>query len=205
VKRLKKSLSTEKSMTETFRRLAREHRTPLRVQKLLRQLKYNRGDTLYSAATAWRRQSAHCLEGAVLAAAILEHRGYPPLVVSISSWDYLDHVLFVFREKSGWGAIGRSRDEGLHGRQPRFRSLRDLVFSYMDPYVDGSGRITGFALAHLDDCGIDWRFSPRNIWGLERYLNEIAHQKLRSSKNRYERALAHYKKHRCHPKKSYWW
>ncbi len=70
-----------------------------------------------------RLGTAHCLEAALAAAVVLEQHGHPPLLLSFESVDRLDHVLYVFRGQDGrWGAVARSRDLGLHGRQPVFRS-----------------------------------------------------------------------------------
>ena len=116
------------------------------MQRWLRSLPYNwekRGETLRSFRSVLRRRTAHCLEAALGAACILEPHGYPPLLLSFESQDGLDHVLFVFRERGRWGAVARSRDPGLHGRKPVFASPRRLAASYMDAYVDLSGRVTG--------------------------------------------------------------
>ena len=176
------------------------HRTPARVQRYLTELSYNReqcGGTLRSFREVVRRGEAHCLEAALAAAVILEQHGYPPLLLSLESQDYLDHVLFVFRRGELWGAVGRSRDLGLHGRRPVFRNLRQLAWSYFDTYVDHTGRITGYGLANLCDLGgYDWRFSPRNVWKVERHLQELPHRALRSSDRRYARLLARYKEFR---------
>jgi hypothetical protein len=67
-----------------------------------------------------RTGTAHCLEAALSAAVILEQQRYPPLVLSFESIDLLDHVIFVYRTKTGWGSVARSRDPGLHGRRPLF-------------------------------------------------------------------------------------
>jgi hypothetical protein len=74
--------------------------------------------------------------------------------------DKLDHVLFVFRQDGRWGSVARSRDPGLHGRKPVFRSPRQLAASYQDAYVDLTGRVTGYAVADLRELGsYDWRLS----------------------------------------------
>ena len=104
------------------------------------------------------------MEAALAAAVILEYRGYPPLVLSLESVDCLDHVLFVYRRGPLWGSIARSRDPGLHGRRPVFRTARDLALSYVDPYIDLTGRIVGYAVVDLRVLGrYDWRSSTRNI------------------------------------------
>jgi hypothetical protein len=129
-----------------------KYRTPRQVQAFLRDLPYNwekGGETLRSFRSVVRHWSAHCLEGALTAATILEQHGYPPLLLDLESQDKLDHVLFLFRQRGRWGTVARSRDAGLHGRKPVFRTLRQLVMSYVDPYVDGSGRITGYGVGDL--------------------------------------------------------
>ena len=111
-----------------------------------------------------KRNEAHCLEAAVGAAVILEQHGYPPLLLDLESQDLLDHVVFVFKENGRWGSVARSRDIGLHGRKPVYRSLRDLAWSYFDPYVDFTGRLKGYGLTSLYELGnYDWRFSPRKM------------------------------------------
>lgn len=176
-------------------KLSKTLKTPHKVQTYLRRLPYNRekkGETLSSAETSLRRGRLHCFEAAFAAAAILEHHGYPPLVMSLESKDNLDHVIYVFKEKKLWGSIGLSRDDGLHGRPVRYRSLRDLAWSYYDPYVDKSGKITGYQVAHLDDCQCDWRASKRNVWKAEKYLIKLKHISLKSSKKRYKKLLKNY-------------
>ncbi|HEY9467413.1 MAG TPA: hypothetical protein VIR54_30185, partial [Vicinamibacterales bacterium] len=86
-------------------------RTPLAVQQWLNALPYNTekdGETLRSFRGVIRSGTAHCLEAALSAAAIMEQHGYPPLVLSFESIDLLDHVIFVYRARTGWGSVARS-------------------------------------------------------------------------------------------------
>jgi hypothetical protein len=155
------------------------------------------GGTLRSFREVVKQNEAHCLEAAVGAAVILEQHGYPPLLLDIESQDLLDHVIFVFQQDGLWGSIGRSRDIGLHGRKPLFRSLRDLTWSYFEPYVDLTGRIKGYGLTSLYDLGnYDWRFSSRKMSKIEDHLRELPHKRIRSSDKRYEQLLARYKKYK---------
>ena len=186
--------------TTAERRIIQRHRTPEQVQQFLRKLPYNwekGGDTLRSFRQVVRLNTAHCLEAALVAAVILERHGYPPTVLSFESKDGIDHVIFVFRRNGRWGSVARSRDAGLHGRKPVFRGIRDLVWSYFDPYVDFTGRITGYQLVDLRALGnYDWRLASTNIWKVENYLLEIPHRKLKSSDRRYRRLLARYREYR---------
>jgi hypothetical protein len=173
---------------------------PVKVQRYFSSLPYNReknGPSLRSFRELIQHKEAHCLESAVAAAVILEQHGYPPLLLDLESQDLLDHVVFVFRRDGGWGSVGRSRDIGLHGRKPVYRSLRDLAWSYFDPFVDFSGRLKGYAVTSLYELGnYDWRFSPRNMRKIEDYLRAIPHRKIRSSDLRYEKLLARYHRYK---------
>ena len=181
--------------------VVRSHRTPLQVQRFLNGLRYNwerHKETLRSFRGVISTGTAHCLEAAITAAAILECHGYPPFLLSLESVDLLDHVLFLFQEGGRWGAVARSRDAGLHGRKPTFRSVRHLVMSYVDPYVDLTGRLKGYGVGNLYDLGnYDWRFSRRNVWKVERYLLGMSHNKYRMSEQRYLHALRRYKDYRA--------
>jgi len=190
--------------TPEERRIIQRHRTPEQVQRFLNRLPYNwekNGETLHSFREVVRLRTAHCLEAALAAAVILEQHGYPPLVVSFESKDGVDHVIYVFRRGGRWGSVARSRDAGLHGRKPVFRGIRDLVWSYFDPYVDFTGRVTGYQLVDLRVLGkYDWRLARTNIWKVENYLIEIPHRALRSSDDRYRRLLARFRDYkRRHP------
>jgi hypothetical protein len=148
------------------------------------------------------RRTVHCLEAAIAAATILEQHGYPPLMLSLESVDKIDHIVYLFRQNGHWGAIGRSREAGLHGRKPVFRSVRDLVLSYVEPYVDYTGLVRGYGVGNLynvENC--DWRFSPKNVWKVENYLLKMPHKKYRMAKRRYQQVLRRYKAFRAaHPK-----
>src|SRR5258708_1322134 len=156
------SLPTRKDFTRREWDLIQTYRTPKQVQEFLRTIPYNRemdGQTCYSFSRVLRENTAHCLEGALVAATILEQHGYPPVLVSIESQDKLDHELLLFKRGGRFGSVARSRDLGLHGRKPVFRTVRDLVMSYFEQYIDSTGRITGYGIASLYELGsYDWRF-----------------------------------------------
>src|SRR5687767_16036616 len=137
------------------------------VQAWLNDLPYNAetgGETLRSFRGVVRHGTAHCLEAALAAAVILEQHRYPPLLLSFESIDELDHVLFVFQSRGRWGSVARSRDPGLHGRKPVFATPRALALSYLDEYIDFSGRIKAYAVVDLRVLGnYDWRSEERRV------------------------------------------
>jgi hypothetical protein len=143
-----------------------------------------------------RHRTAHCLEAALAAATVLERHGFPPLVLDLESRDRLDHVVFAFRHRGRWGAVGGSRDIGLWGRRPAFPSVRALAMSYYEPFIDRQARIEAFALADLRDLDpYDWRLSSRNVWKVERFLIDATHTPLRTSDARYRRLRDHYRRY----------
>lgn len=166
------------------------------MQAWLNTLPYNAevgGETQRSFRGVARTGQAHCMEAALSAATLLELHGFPPLVMSLESVDLLDHVLFVYRTQTGWGSVARSRDPGLHGRRPVCRTLRDLALSYVEPYVDVSGRITGYGALDLRDLGAyDWRLAAHNVWHVEQALRDLPHRRIRSSDARIDRLRARY-------------
>jgi hypothetical protein len=190
------------SLTPRERRIVARLRTPQQVQSYLNRLPYNHergGGSQRSFRGVVRHRSAHCLEAALFAATVLEHHGYPPLVISFESIDKLDHVIFAYKVLGRWGSVARSRDPGLHGRRPVFASARALAASYMDTYVDFTGRVTAFAVVNLaDEMGsYDWRLSSRNVWKVEQMLIDHPHEKLGMSNQRYRTLLAKYRAFRA--------
>jgi hypothetical protein len=177
------------TFTRSEQRLVASLATPRRVERWLRRLPYNHekgGETLRTFRRVARDHTAHCLEAALFAAAVLEPHGYPPLVMSLESADRLDHVIYVYRRHGRWGSVARSRDPGLHGRFAVFASPRELALSYMDPFVDKTGRLVGWAVADLRELGsYDWRFGPRNAWKIEQWLIDYPHHKVHMPDRRY--------------------
>ena len=194
------------AFTPTERRLIRRLSTPAAVQRFLNALPYNTEPPpgralLRSFRGVVRHHTAHCLEAALTAAVLLEAHGYPPIVMSLDSIDGLDHVVFVYRARGRWGAVARSRDPGLHGRRPVFRSLRALAWSYFDPFVDLTGCLKAYGTVDLRALGrYDWRLATGNVWKVERLLFAIRHHPIRSSSARVRRLRRAYRAFkRAHP------
>jgi hypothetical protein len=195
------------AFTAAERALVDRLRTPAAVQAWLNALPYNTepgGETLRTFRGVVARGTAHCLEAALFAAVVLEQHGYPPLLLSFESIDRLDHVICVFRGRRGWGSVARSRDPGLHGRRPVFATPRALALSYVDPYVDYTGRVRGYAVVHLAAMGrYDWRLASGNVWAVEQLLIDWPHHRIRTSEARYRRLKRRYRAfreaHGCKP------
>lgn len=190
------------AFTPAERRVIGRLRTPAAVQRFLNELPYNTEPppgppTLRSFRGVVQRRTAHCLEAALFAVVVLEQHGFAPQVMSLESIDGLDHVIFIYQRAGRWGSVGRSRDPGLHGRQPVFATPRDLARSYFEPYIDFTGGLEAFAAVDLRVLGsYDWRTSTSNVWKVERLLLDVPHQALRYSQRRMDSLRAKYFKYR---------
>lgn len=195
-------MQPEAGFTRSERRLIASLRTPLAVQRYLNRLPYNQEPggraTLRSFRGVVRHGCAHCCEAALFAAVVLEQHGCPPLVLSFESIDQLDHVIFVYRRGGRWGSVARSRDPGLHGRKAVFATPRALALSYFDPYIDFTGRVTGYAVVNVADKmgDYDWRLADTNIWKVERMLLDCPHRRIESSDRRVNALRARYRAYR---------
>lgn len=190
------------------RRLIDQLRTPRQVQAWLNTLTYNTepppgGPQQRTFRSVVATRTAHCLEAALSTAVILEQHGWAPTVMSLESIDGLDHVIFVYQTPTGWGSVAKSRDPGLHGRKPVFRTLRALACSYFDPFVDTTGCLQAYGMVDLRVLGrYDWRLSSGHVWKVERLLYEIPHRAIRSSAARVDRLRRRYFAfRRAHPGK----
>jgi len=131
---------------------------------------------------ALRDKVAHCIEGALIAAAALWVHGEPPLLLDLRARDDSDHVVALFRRKGHWGCISKTNGPDLRWRDPIYRSLRELALSYMHEYSnrrdDKSLREYSVPYdlrrARLED----WVTGTEGAWAIAEKLDEIRHYNL---------------------------
>ena len=139
---LDKSFGFDRNELACLRKLT----TPEKVQSFLDDvIGYNKepdGETCRSPRRVLRDRVAHCMEGALMAAAALRVQGRPPLIVDLEAVRDDDHLLAVFRDRGHWGAVAKSNYAGLRFREPVYRTLRELVMSYYEHYYNLAGEKT---------------------------------------------------------------
>jgi len=164
-----------------LRRL-RALRTPAGIQKALEAMPYHHASTAWSPRRVLHEGTAHCLEGAVFAAAALRVLGFPPLLLDLEAVQDTDHVMAVYRVNGHWGAIAKSNFSGLRYREPVYRGIRELVMSYFDGYVNFRGERTLRAYSRpLDLTRFDrrgWMTSATDIWWIAEYFVDVTHVRL---------------------------
>lgn len=161
-----------------FRRLT----TPAKIQLFLDGLDYNlepEGPTCLPPRKVLRLRTAHCMEGALLAAAALRLLGYEPLLVDLEAVRDDDHVLAVYRQDGRWGAVAKSNYSGLRFREPVYHDLRELVMSYFEHYFNLKGEKTlrrysrPVNLRQFDR--IHWMTTENDVWEIPEHLVRIPH------------------------------
>jgi len=115
-------------------------KTPRKIQDFLVFFPQNfepDGDTARSVKSALNARSAHCIEGAMIAAMALWLQGHPPLLIDLCAHQDMDHVIAPFKQNGKWGAISKTNYTCLRCRDLVFRSVRELVMSYFHEFVKG--------------------------------------------------------------------
>ena len=103
------------------------------------QLAYNHSiEGYFCPASVLRERRAHCYEGAVLAAAMLQRIGFPPLLVNMFPEPGTDdeHCWPSSGSTAPGGRWPSRTSSGLRFREPVYRTLRELVMSYFEPYFN---------------------------------------------------------------------
>jgi hypothetical protein len=173
-----------RSELKLFRRLS----TPKKIQDFLETFPYNFDsgrDTLRSPRRVLVERSAHCIEGALLAAAALWVNGARPLLLDIRSVpDDLDHVVALYRRHGHWGAISKTNHAVLRYREPVYRSVRELAMSYFHEYFLNNGRKTMRDYSEPFDllrrCGTAWMTSDEDLWDIGSTLDASRHRPILS-------------------------
>lgn len=158
--------------------------TPKKIQDFLNDLKINferEGETCRSPRRVLRDGTAHCMEGAMLAAAVLEFHGQKPLVLDLRSVKPHDddHVVAVFRQHGCWGALSKTNHAVLRYREPVYRTIRELVLSYFHEYFLHNGKKTLREYSHPFNLNffdkLLWRTSEKDLFAIPRHLDSIKH------------------------------
>jgi hypothetical protein len=188
--------SLEKKELFEFKKLVKNLDTPSKIQDFINKLEINfeddgKGETCRSPANVLKLRKAHCIEGAFLAAAIIQvnniGNGKPLVVDMIGEKGDWDHVIAVFELDGKWGAISKTNHAVLRYREPVYRDIRELVMSYFHEYTDdkrkGRKTLRKFSDAiDLSSFGKDWITSKEDLWHIHDYIDSVKHHNILSEK-----------------------
>ncbi|MEZ4448734.1 MAG: hypothetical protein R3B09_04575 [Nannocystaceae bacterium] len=113
--------------------------SPREIQDFLDAIAYSSDPIYRSPARVAVDRRAHCVDGALFAAAALRRLGEPPRVLDMRAHRDDDHVIALFQRRGRWGAVAKSNVVGLRYREPVYLSLRELVMSYFEVYYNLEG------------------------------------------------------------------
>ncbi|MFH1501188.1 MAG: hypothetical protein ABIE22_04560 [archaeon] len=164
-------------------RVFRKLNSPKKIQRFLDKLEMNwelNGDTCMSPRQVMRKKRAHCIEGAIFAAAALRFHGLKPLIVDLEAADCDDdHVIAVFKQYGKWGAITKTNHGVLRYREPVYRDIRELVMSFFHEYFSHKGKRTLRAYSNPIDLSRfdkkNWVTSEEDVWFIPEYLVDVKH------------------------------
>jgi hypothetical protein len=172
-------------LTGAERALLVRQSDPVKLQAFINAIPINYepdGDTCYTVREVLRRRRAHCIEAALVAACALWLNGEAPLVLDMRAQGDWDHVVALFRRGGLWGAIAKSNHLALRGRDPVYRTLRELAMSYFHEYHNEKGEKTlreysrAFDLRSLDPRV--WVSGSGGAWEVERRIDLARHYRL---------------------------
>jgi hypothetical protein len=185
----------DRKETQLLRRLA----TPQKIQDYLDSLPINferHGETLMSPRRVMREKTAHCMEGALFAAAALQFHGQRPLLLDLLADDTdQDHVVALFSQHGAWGAISKTNHAVLRYREPIYKTIRELVLSFFHEYFRHSGKKTLRKFSKPIDISKfnkkTWQTDEKNLWYLNEYLDSVPHYSLLHNQQLRTLRLAH--------------
>jgi hypothetical protein len=159
--------------------------TPARVQDFLNEIPINherKVETCSSPLVTLRRGTAHCLEGAMLAALAFWMNGKPPLLLDLkTTLGDIDHIVALFKVRGFWGGVTKTNHAVLRYREPMFRDLRELAVSFFHEYTlpDGRKSMRSYSAPFdLRNFERDWIMTEEPLWDLERRIDDSRHYKL---------------------------
>lgn len=166
----------EDHIDEEQRELLRGLDTPVKIQAFLDTCAYVAEYDNRCPARVLAERRAHCLDGALFAAAALRRIGYPPLVVDLFPDPGMDddHVLAIFKVNGRYGSVAKSNFVGLRYHEPVYHSLRELIMSYFEQFYNINGVKTlrthtpPLNLTRFDRLG--WEWNDRGADAIEKAL-----------------------------------
>lgn len=157
-------------------------RTPADIQDLLNGLKMNfeeGGETYSSPLMVLKKKKAHCMEGAMLAAAALWFQGKPPLLMDLKTTDDdVDHVVALFKENGRWGAFSKTNHAVLRYRDAVYKDTRELAMSFFHEYFLDTGVKTLRSYSEpldLLEFENDWLTASEDLVGIVEALDFSKH------------------------------
>jgi hypothetical protein len=166
-------------------RVLKKLNTPRKIQDFLDTIPINKEtviETCTSPLVTLRRNTAHCMEGALLAAFALAVHSHRPLILDLKTTRHdVDHLVALFNQNGHWGGITKTNHAVLRYREPVYRSVRELAMSYFHEYFLDDGRKTLRQYStpfDLNKWEKDWITSTDDLWDLQNAIDDSPHRSI---------------------------
>ncbi len=171
--------------------------TAKKVQDFLDTLPINHekeGETYMSVMRTLNVGTAHCLEGALVAALSFWINGGKPLIMDLAAHNGDDHIVALYTVNGLWGAVSKTNHATLRFRDPVYKTPRELAMSYFHEYIHLQ---TGEKILERFSKPIDlrkitltdeyepmttgeilkeWISAPEDLFWLAEAINEVPHE-----------------------------
>jgi len=168
-------------MDKTIKKLS----TPKKVQDFLDRVPFNfekNGETYMSPRRSFLANQMHCFEGAIFACLCLQKADIENYLIDLKVKNLKkdsDHILCVFKTNGFWGAISKTNHSVLRWRDPIYKTVRELVFSYFHEYFLDSGEKTLKSYSKPFDVwkkfSTSWTSSEENLHKIAEALDNSPH------------------------------
>lgn len=177
--------------SNTEQKLLKSLSTPAKIQDYLDSLSMNfsEADPCLCPRQVIHQRTAHCMEGALFAAAALWFHGHPPLLLDLTTTpNDEDHVVAIYSLGKGknrrWGAISKTNHAVLRYREPVYKTIRELAMSYFHEYFLDNGQKTlrsyskPFDLSKPSIAKLNWLTSQAGIMEIIQAMADSSHVKI---------------------------
>lgn len=172
----------DKNESRLFKKLT----TPAKIQDYINTIPFRFNDNepiIRSPREVIKYNESHCIEGALLASALLAYHGHKPLLLDlkVKKGRDVDHVVALFKERGYWGAISKTNHGVLRYREPIYKTIRELALSYFHEYFldDGTKTLESYSKPFdLSKYGTEWITSKDDLYEIASDLDDAPHTKI---------------------------
>ena len=162
------------------------YKTPSKIQDYINSIPMRDDENepiVNSPRNVISKNTASCIEGAMLASALLAYHGYETYLLDLkvgkNNDNDCDHVVATFKIDGHFGAISKTSHAVLRYREPIYKSVRELTMSYFHEYFldDGSKTLRSFSSSFsvFKKYGLSWITSEHDLYDIACDLDESPH------------------------------
>lgn len=167
--------------------------TPQKIQDFINNLEMRDDNTepiVRSPRQILIKGVASCMEGALLAHAILTYHNYIShiidLCVSKKNNKDSDHIITIFEVDGYIGAISKTKHSVLRYRDPIYKNVRELVMTYFHEYFlnDGKKNLRSYSNKYnvFAKNGMNWIIADKDLYEIAYQIDNIKHTKILNQK-----------------------